>query len=206
MRFQLELLETELREPASRRRLATLTADLDELDELSTELVSWMEPNARSERKDVFKLAPIMDSLIELECLDKRNRVSVHARIPQGLTVTAERREFQRVMENLLRNALRYAQSNIVIEAAPSDDGTTIEVRDDGPGISPEHRLKVLEPFVRLDQPSIHPHHRGVGLGLAIVRRIVEAHGGSLTISVAPEGGTLVRTTWPRIVLSETRQ
>jgi two-component system, OmpR family, sensor histidine kinase RstB len=205
MRFQLELFEAELWEPSDRQRLAKVNADLDELDELSTELVSWMEP-ARNERKGVFKLAPIVDSLIELECLDKGNRVRVQMRIPRDLELTADLRQFQRVMENLLRNALRYAQSTIVVEAGSSVDGITIEVRDDGPGISQEHRLKVLEPFVRLGQPSTQPHHRGVGLGLAIVRRIVEAHGGSITISEAEEGGTLVRTTWPRSAHGERRR
>jgi signal transduction histidine kinase len=197
MRFQLEFLDTQLRDPSDRRRLTALTTDLDELDELSTELVSWMEGNARSEGKGIFRLAPIVDSLIELECLDKCDRVTVDVRIPGELNLTADRRQFQRVMENLLRNALRYAQNRIVIEAVSSDDGITIEVRDDGPGISQEHHLKVLEPFVRLDQPPTQPHHRGVGLGLAIVRRIVEAHGGSITISNAAEGGTRVRTSWP---------
>jgi signal transduction histidine kinase len=70
-------------------------------------------------------------------------------------------------------------------------------VRDDGPGIRQELRAKVLEPFVRLEQPAARQHRRGLGLGLAIVRRIVEAHGGAITISEAPEGGTSVLTRWP---------
>ena len=198
MRFQIELIEAELQGRFDRRRLSALTMDLDELDDLSTELVSWMEPNARSEWKTIFRLAPIVESLVELEYAGKSSHVSVEVRIPDELLVTADRRQFQRVIENLLRNASRYAQNQVVVEGDVSDEGVTIEVRDDGPGISEENRLKVLEPFVRLDQPSARPHHRGVGLGLAIVRRIVKAHGGSITICRAAEGGTSVRTTWPR--------
>jgi len=70
-------------------------------------------------------------------------------------------------------------------------------VRDDGPGIPRDQWTKVLEPFVRIDAPRSRAH-RGLGLGLAIVRRIVEAHGGSIEVADAPEGGTSVRTTWPR--------
>jgi two-component system sensor histidine kinase RstB len=197
MRFQLALVETEFREKFSRQRLSALRTDLDELDELSSELVSWMEPNSRSEFKDFFTLAPIVNSLVELECEGKRNHIHVHVMVPPELNLSADRRQFQRVMENLLRNALRYAQSNIVIEAAASDKTVNIEVRDDGPGIGQENRAKVLDAFVRLDQPATSQHHRGLGLGLAIVRRIVEAHGGSVSISEAPEGGTSVLTRWP---------
>jgi len=186
MRFQLALVETEFREKFSRQRLSALRTDLDELDELSSELVSWMEPNSRSEFKDLFTLAPIVNSLVELECEGKRNHIHVHVMVPPDLNLSADRRLFQRVMENLLRNALRYAQSNIVIEAAASDKTVNIEVRDDGPGIGQENRANVLDPFVRLDQPATSQQHRGLGLGLAIVRRIVEAHGGSVSISEAP--------------------
>lgn len=197
MRFQLALIETELGDNCDRQRLSALRTDLDELDELSTELVSWMEPSSRDESKDLFGLAPIIHSLVELECEGKRNDLRIHVMVPPELHLTADRRQFQRVMENLLRNALRYAQSNVVIEAASTEKTVSIEVRDDGPGIRQEQRAKVLEPFVRLDQVSARQYHRGLGLGLAIVRRIVEAHGGSITIAEAPEGGTSVLTRWP---------
>jgi signal transduction histidine kinase len=202
MRFQLALIENELPDNCDRQRLSALRTDLEELDELSTELVSWMEPSSRSESKDFFRLAPIVNSLVELECEDRPGGIRVHVMVPPDLHLTADRRQFQRVMENLLRNALRYAQSGIVIDAAASDKTVSIEVRDDGPGISQEHRVKVLEPFVRLDQTAVREHHRGLGLGLAIVRRIVEAHGGSITISEAPEGGTSVLTRWPQTAQS----
>ena len=197
MRFQLALIESEFGDDCNPERLSALRTDLDELDELSSELVSWMAPSSRSESKDLFMLAPIVNSLVELECESKGNHIDVYITVPPELHLTADQRQFQRVMENLLRNALRYAQSSIVIEAASSDKTVSIEVRDDGPGISQEDRGKVLEPFVRLDQANVREHHRGLGLGLAIVRRIVEAHGGSITISEAPEGGTCVLTRWP---------
>jgi signal transduction histidine kinase len=198
MRFQIELLEAELQARHHRNRLSALTADLDELDELSTELVSWMEPNARSQCKEVFPLAPVLESLVELECERKPINVSVDVRVHRNVQLSADRRQFQRAIENLLRNALRYAQDRIIVEAASSDTDVTVEVRDDGPGIPAEHREQVFHPFKRLAQPCAQAHHRGLGLGLAIVRRIVEAHGGSVVISEAVEGGTKVLTRWPR--------
>jgi signal transduction histidine kinase len=197
MRFQLALLETELPDNCVSQRLSALRTDLDELDELSSELVSWIEPSSRSEARVLFRLAPIVNALVELECESKHSHVRVHVAVPPELQLTADRRQFQRVMENLLRNALRYAQGHIIIEATSSNETVDIVVRDDGPGIRQELRAKVLEPFVRLEQPAARQHRRGLGLGLAIVRRIVEAHGGSTTISEAPEGGTSVLTRWP---------
>ena len=71
--------------------------------------------------------------------------------MPPELQLIADRRQFQRVVENLLRNALRYAQTSVVIEAASSGEAVDMDVRDDEPGISQEQRAKVFEPFVRFD-------------------------------------------------------
>jgi signal transduction histidine kinase len=101
-----------------------------------------MEPSAGNESRNLFELAPIIHSLVELECEGKRNDIRIYVTASSEPHLTADRRLFQRVMENLLRNALRYAQSSIVIEAASFEKTVNIEVRDDGPGISQEHRAK----------------------------------------------------------------
>ena len=100
------------------------------------------------------------------------------------------------LLENLLRNAVRYAQDRVTVTVTTVQGQVAIDVGDDGPGIPGDQRTRVLNPFVRLDGSHTRAH-RGLGLGLAIVRRIVEAHGGSVTISESPERGTLVRTLWP---------
>ena len=65
-----------------------------------------------------------------------------------------------------------------------------------GPVFRVSNGRNVFEPFVQIDAPRSRAH-RGLGLGLAIVRRIVEAHGGMVTVTDASEGGTCVRTIWP---------
>ena len=197
MRFQIGMLEDEIQTTNQRNRLRALADDIDELDELSTELIAWMEPDSTgSAIKCDFDLQPVLESLAELACFEKARSTPITLLVPASMTVYADQRQFQRAIENLLRNALRYAHDCIVVEVRANAAGVVVEVRDDGPGIPREQWTSVLEPFVRIDAPRSRAH-RGLGLGLAIVRRIVEAHGGMVTVTDAGEGGTCVRTIWP---------
>ena len=92
---------------------------------------------------------------------------------------------------NLVDNALRHAQakSTILVKVI---DGAVIEVTDDGVGIAPSDRPQVTEAFNRMS-----PNSTGAGLGLTIVRDIMAAHGGTLTILGQPGGGTMVRLVFP---------
>lgn len=92
---------------------------------------------------------------------------------------------------NLVDNALRHAQakSTILVKVI---DGAVVEVADDGVGIEASDRSQVTEPFNRMS-----PNSTGAGLGLTIVRDIMAAHGGTLTILGRPGGGTLVRLVFP---------
>jgi signal transduction histidine kinase len=197
MRFQVGMLEDEIQRPNQRNRLRALSDDLDELDELSTELVAWMEPDSTASTltRD-FELQPVLESLAELARSGKARPQPITVVVPANVTLCADQRQFQRALENLLRNALRYAHESVVVEVQVDTAGVVIEVRDDGPGIPREQWTHVFEPFVRIDAPRSRAH-RGLGLGLAIVRRIVEAHGGMVTVTDASEGGTCVRTFWP---------
>jgi signal transduction histidine kinase len=197
MRFQVGMLEDQIQSPNHRNRLRALSDDLDELDDLSTELVAWMEPDSSGNAiKRDFELQPVLESLAELACSETARAQPITVRVPPNVTLCADQRQFQRAIENLLRNAVRYAHERIVVEARADAAGVVIEVRDDGPGIPREQWTSVLEPFVRIDARRSQAH-RGLGLGLAIVRRIVEAHGGVVTVTNASEGGTCVRTIWP---------
>lgn len=87
----------------------------------------------------------------------------------------------KRALRNLIENAARYgSRARIVLAATP--DGPRITIEDDGPGIDPAALGRVFEPFVRLEE-SRSRETGGVGLGLAIARSIVRAHGGELTLA-----------------------
>lgn len=98
-----------------------------------------------------------------------------------------DRLALRRIVSNLAENALKYGHA---AHLAVTVDGPLIvlTVDDEGPGIPPESRDALLEPFVRLDS-SRNRRTGGAGLGLAVVRSLVEAHRGSITIGDSPTGG-----------------
>ncbi|MBT8423204.1 MAG: sensor histidine kinase, partial [Gammaproteobacteria bacterium] len=96
-------------------------------------------------------------------------------------------------------NALRYNptdSSPVQVRVTQQDDMIDIEVRDHGPGIAPEHLEHVTEPFYRAD-PARARATGGFGLGLYLCKRIVEAHGGTLTVDSVMGRGTSVTALLP---------
>ena len=113
-----------------------------------------------------------------------------------GPGVMADRRYARQVLSNLLANASKYSpqQSVIRISAAPVGTMVRISVEDQGSGIPPEQQAGLFERFYRVRTNNDAP---GVGLGLAIAKGIVEAHGGSIGIDSVPDTGTSVWFTLP---------
>jgi signal transduction histidine kinase len=107
--------------------------------------------------------------------------------VPPGLLLPWDREDFLELLGNLLDNACKWADSEVRLGIAPTDDGYQVWVDDDGPGIPESQRLQVLERGSRLDEQV-----DGHGLGLGIVRDIVDAWGGSLALLESPLGGLRV--------------
>jgi signal transduction histidine kinase len=113
--------------------------------------------------------------------------VRLETRLDGGLAVADRDGGLERVFDNLLDNALRYAPggSAIEIEAAARDGMVRVTVADHGPGIPANERTRVFERFHRSPGAS----GSGAGLGLAIARTIVEAAGGRISVADTPGGG-----------------
>jgi signal transduction histidine kinase len=95
------------------------------------------------------------------------------------MAARANPQKLQRVLFNLIQNAIRHTppDGSVTVRAESVADGVEIEVADTGPGIAGEHRARVFEPFYRADGARTDD---GAGLGLAVSRAIVEAHGGAI--------------------------
>ncbi|GAA2058792.1 ATP-binding protein [Williamsia deligens] len=108
-----------------------------------------------------------------------------------AVRVTGDRDALARAVRNITDNAVRHAHSTVRVSMAVDSPGAVcIHVDDDGPGIPPEDRGRVVERFVRLDDARARGGGHGSGLGLAIVGEIIAAHGGELTLDESPLGGT----------------
>jgi signal transduction histidine kinase len=102
----------------------------------------------------------------------------------------------RRVFRNLGENAVRHAAGRVAIALDERGDDVVLTVDDDGPGIVESDRDRVLRRFVRLDEARSRDDG-GSGLGLSIVDEVVQAHGGSISISASPLGGARIQVTLP---------
>ena len=115
--------------------------------------------------------------------------ISIELSVSPGTTTAGNPEDLSRMFRNLLDNAVRYARRRVLITAATGPDGTIVEIADDGPGIPVSERERVFGRFVRLDA-SREQASGSAGLGLAIAREIASAHGATIVLTEAADGGT----------------
>jgi signal transduction histidine kinase len=104
------------------------------------------------------------------------------------VTVVGVEPELARLVRNLLENADQHAAGRVEVRLRADRDAVVLTVDDDGPGVPAEQRDRVFDRFFRLDASRARMSG-GAGLGLAMVRRIVDSHGGEVSVGVAPLGG-----------------
>lgn len=124
--------------------------------------------------------------------LDRAGALESEGPLP---AVYGDRTRLREVLQNLVENGLKYGSTPPRVTVSARIDGSCVrlEVCDDGPGIPPEYRERVFGLFERLE-----PDGEGTGIGLALVKRIVEVHGGQVGVASGPAGGALVWCTLPR--------
>jgi heavy metal sensor kinase len=153
-------------------------------------LLARMDSGKAGPAKGSVAPAGLIDGLFALiggEAEAKGVRL-VHS-VDPALTVRADPAQLRLALLNLIDNAVRYNRhgGRVSIEARRTGVGTVIEVHDTGIGIPPEHLSRIFERFYRVD-PSRAEATGGCGLGLSIVRKIVEGHGGRVSVSSGPDG------------------
>jgi two-component system, OmpR family, phosphate regulon sensor histidine kinase PhoR len=169
------------------RRMARLIDDLLSL--------SRIELNAHRRPDTSADLMPIVRQVIDsLQMLARDRGVTVNVDAAGALWVLGDRDELVRVFENLVENALKYGATGKRVDVtvargqADGQDEALVSVRDYGPGIAPEHLPRLTERFYRVDVRESRAQG-GTGLGLALVKHILNRHRGRLTIESAPGAG-----------------
>jgi two-component system sensor histidine kinase KdpD len=175
--------------------LEIVNDEAERLDRLVANLLSLSRIEAGALQPD--RQAVALDELVG-EVVLRLGRVFEHVTvkdaIPSGLPlVDADYSQIDQVVTNLLENAARHSPAGGTIEvgARALADEVEVWVRDEGPGIDLGHRGELFEPFRR------GPGSESSGIGLAICRAIVEAHGGQIDVSNNPDSGATFRFTLP---------
>ncbi len=139
------------------------------------------------------ELPRLLDSVVDLLGPQiKEKNLHIALRIPEKLpSVQADENQIQRVFTNLLSNAIRFTpeKGTISIQAIPTDSALKLEVQDTGIGMPPEDVSMLFTEFFRADNP-VNRERKGTGLGLVLVKRIIEAHGGRIGVRSEVGKGT----------------
>jgi signal transduction histidine kinase len=127
-----------------------------------------------------------------MERLYTHRGLAITVNTPVDAVVRVPLEDLEEMLGNLLDNACKWAKSRVTVSAAFVNASVVIDVDDDGAGLDPSMRQRVLQRGVRADETA-----PGSGLGLAIVRDLIEAYGGSVALDGSPDGGIRARLTFP---------
>ncbi|MDQ7250417.1 sensor histidine kinase [Dongia sedimenti] len=172
------------------RERERMESDIAEMIQLLDDALLAARGGADALNEELLDLREIVEQAIH-EARYENARISLSPGLPQqSISVIGDRLALRRVLFNVIDNALKYGgKAHLSLAAAAA--AVELLVDDDGPGIPPEKREIVFEPFARLE-PSRARTTGGAGLGLAIVRNLIESHGGTVGIANAPDGGARI--------------
>jgi len=155
----------------------------------------------RLDKTDV-SVPEIVHSVVDLyEIIAEDRQMTIHTRLPDELLIHADRNRIQQITANLLDNAVKYSRPGGSIQISAHEDGpfAVIAVTDQGIGIAPQEINQIWDRLYRGDRSR---SERGLGLGLSLVRAIVEAHGGKVRVESRLEAGSTFFVMLPRQVYS----
>lgn len=196
--FELDQLRQQSDPRQSRALINDMYADLGELEEMVSELLTYasLEPGATQVTREHIEAHSWLDSVIGAVALEAEAQgVQLSLRTCEVDVIQIEPRFMARAVINLLRNAIRYADRRVEVSLVKFGSGYEVRVNDDGPGVPLEGRTKIFEPFLRLDA-SRDRRTGGFGLGLALVKRVSQWHGGQVEVLDSEWGGASFRMTW----------
>jgi len=184
--------------PLSQEMARSILAGIAEIEGIINNLLDFTR-DTRLERSD-YALVRILDPVLEAAAAEGRPRgIAVgYGRVERDVIAPADGQKLRQVFTNVVQNALeaiapRQGGGRVEVNLFAEGDRATVEVIDDGVGIGAEDRDKIFQPFFTT-KPS------GTGLGMSIVKKIVDLHGGDVSVDSVPEQGTRIRISLPAAV------
>lgn len=198
LRFGVEMVETSTVPTERARYVNGVHRDLDELDGLVSELLTYARFDQRTPDLHMQELSiiPWLEDVLAVLSTEVSAHLQYVFLVDQNAKTQFEPKYLRRAVSNLVQNASRYGNGLVIVTLEQQDKEYFIHVDDDGPGIPEADRERVFEPFSRLDS-SRSRESGGYGLGLAIVKRVVDSHMGAITITASPLGGSRFTIRWP---------
>jgi signal transduction histidine kinase len=200
----LAAISHDLRTPITRMRLRSefieddvhrshMLSDLDQMRSMLESVLSFLRNDGKLESMTLVDIATTLQ-LVVYQFADTGQKVAYDG--PEHALATIRPNDLHRSITNLVENAVRFG-AEVAIRLRVSSHNVTIDIEDDGPGISDARKDAMLEPFVRGDDARNMDEAAGFGLGLSIARAIVLAHGGALSLNDRQPNGLIVRIELP---------
>jgi signal transduction histidine kinase len=184
-------------------RLAAIERTADRMRRLLASMRNLAQATTEIELVELNEVVDVVRETLRPLASERRAEIVTPDPLP---TVHADRSQLEQLLENLVSNALKFGPrrgGRVTIAAQRAENAWCVSVSDQGPGIAPDDRERVFEPFRRLRGSRWHP---GSGLGLAICRQVAENHHGSLVVrSPNGSGSTFVFTLPDGEVLQDAR-
>jgi signal transduction histidine kinase len=193
LRTPLTLLRLRAEEVENPQERDKMLANIAEMDSMIAATLQFARDESASEPRRPTDLTSLLQSVVD-DMSDAGLAVRMNPAEP--VVYPCQPAALKRAVRNLLDNAVKYGRTGSV-GVHTTLRTIEIDIEDDGPGIPEPELARVLEPFYRLED-SRNRETGGVGLGLAITQSIVQAHGGTLTLSNRPAGGLRARIAFPR--------
>lgn len=199
--FGIEMIESAGSDDERRERIAALHDDLDEMNDLLDELLTFLrvdEAGGRLEKTPQDIAVTVQAVIAKTETLFPK--VKIDNKLPPQVEILADARYLPRALENLIRNAARHASAVVQVSCRVDATVVILEIHDDGVGVPEPDRRRIFDAFTRLDGSRTRRAGAGdgAGLGLAICERIVRMHAGSIEVSDSPLGGAVFSVCLPR--------
>lgn len=198
MHVQLELLEAQVNSPGQ-KHLEGLTEDVFHLEKLVHELLSYakMERAEIQLTKNPLDLDEFFNKIKTHFIHEQSKQIEFINKLTNQQQANIDAKYLERAIENLIVNAVKYGNSQVIVSMTLQNSQLVFSVEDDGPGIPKENKKDIFTPFYRLDSHKKH-QMSGFGLGLSISKEIAELHGGKICIESSSLGGALFILTLPQ--------
>ncbi len=185
----------------SAHHLHLLRERVQRMDALIQDLLTYSRAGGRSQRVERVDSGQLVREVLKMQAVPNDFQIRIAEAMPRLVT---DRIKLQQVFANLIGNAIKHhdrPDGHVWVSARQSGEQCEFSVADDGPGIPPEFHERVFRMFQRAPTAE---EREGTGIGLAVVRKLVEGVGGHIALDSTPGQGSTFRFTWPKRMEAET--